>query len=252
MKRNQFNRHQPQQSFGPTGATGLGMQQPQNSANLLSGNSQQQPFHDQHPSNLTQQAHLPQAFPNMGVMSNGNSNAAASASLQGRNPSGGFPGSQAARPLDMMGMAQGQQNTSVKFPQLQPSQLALRDSQQMQFPQGLQGSPADMFPDGIRRSSPHPGNNMQPSLGQSGQVPHGFMGAMSGGARQQNLEFPQRMQLLNHNIKTLEAQQANLIAQGANIRGNANAEAQINQNLNDIKAEIAKKKDILNRMSAVW
>src|SRR5258708_3358917 len=83
------------------------------------------------------------------------------APLQGRNPSGVHPGSQTARPLDMMGAVQGQQpqNNAVnpnKFSQPQ----SLRDSQQMQFPQGLNQS-SDMFPDGIRRPSPHPGAMQQ-------------------------------------------------------------------------------------------
>jgi hypothetical protein len=66
----------------------------------------------------------------MGVMSNGNVNAAASASLQGRNPSGVLPGPQAARSLDMMGMVQGQQlqNGSIN---------ANKFAQESQFAPGL-------------------------------------------------------------------------------------------------------------------
>lgn len=257
MKRNQvsnqFGRHQPQHSFTAAAAMGLGLQ---NGANVLGGNLQQQPFHEQH-SNMTQQPHLPQSYPNMGAISNGNANAAASASLHGRNPSGVHPGSQAARPLDMMGTVQGQQpqNSSVhpnKFPQ--PQVASLRDSQQIQFPQGLNQGSADMFPDGIRRPSPNPGAMQQASgLGQSVQVPHpGFMGAMPSGNRPQNFDFQQRIHFLQTTTRSLETQYATLQAQAANYRGNPNTEAQFNQKSSELKAEIAKRKDHLTRLLLVW
>jgi len=255
MKRNpnQFGRHQPQHSFAAAATMGLGIQ---NGANVLGGNPQQ-PFHEQHPSNMNQQSHLPQSFPNMGAMSNGNPNAAASASMQGRNPSGVHPGSQAARPLDMMGTGQGlqPQNNSVnqnKFPQ-QPQLGSLRDSQQITFPQGLnQGSP-DMFPDGLRRPSPHPGAMQQaPGLGQGVQIPHpGFMG-VSGGNRPQNIDFQQRIHMLQVTVRNYETQYATLQAQAANYRGNPASEAQFNQKSNEIKAEIAKRKEHMARLLFVW
>jgi hypothetical protein len=108
-----------------------------------------------------------------------------------------------------------------------------------------------MFPDGIRRPSPHPGAMQQASgLGQSVQVPH--PGFMSGGNRPQNFEFQQRIHLLQSNIRTLETQYATLQAQAANYRGNPNSEAQLNQKSNEFKAEIAKRKEHMTRLLVVW
>ena len=248
MKRNQvanqFSRHQPPQSFVGAAAIGLGIQQPQNGANILAGNLQQQSFQE-HPSNTSQQNHVSQPF-NMGVMSNGNTNAAASASLQGRNPSGGLPGSQTARPLDMMGMVQGQQLNGNKFPPPQQSQLtSLRDSQQMQFPQAINQSSSDMFPEGVRRPSPHPGNVMQgPGL------PHpGFLGASH---PQTPFELQQRIQSLRNSIKILETHHGVARMQASNSRGNPTIEAQCNQKSVAIETEIMRRQEILNRYIVMW
>ena len=141
-----------------------------------------------------------------------------------------------------MTMVQGQQpqNGPVNANRFQQSPLALRDSQQMPFPQGLSQSSAEMFSDGIWWPSPHPGNPMQPGngLGQSMEVPHpGFLGA--GAAQPQNSEMQQRLHMLYTNVKSLEAQQAACVAQLANSRGNPTAES---QRLNYIKGELAQKK----------
>ena len=52
-----------------------------------------------------------------------------------------------------------------------------------------------------------------PGLGQGVQVPHpGFMGAMSGGNRPQNLDFQQRIHMLKVTVRNYEMQYATLQA----------------------------------------
>jgi uncharacterized protein YlxW (UPF0749 family) len=69
------------------------------------------------------------------------------------------------------------------------------------------------------------------------------MGSMPGGCRPQNLDFQQKAHALQASIKTLEAQEAGVMAQAA-------MEAQFNQRSNELKAEIARRREYLRKMNS--
>jgi len=255
---------------------GLGMPQQNNGAPVLGGNpqqqqqqQQQQPFHDQHP----QQAHLPQGFTNMGVVPNGS----VAASMPARNPPAVLQNPQAARQLEMINMAQQSQNALNKFPQPQQQQQQqhsppqqqqlnqMRDQQQQQaqqqqaqFQQGLNQS--DMFAspvmsaEGLRRPSPHPINNpsMQQNLGVGPGAQPPSQGAGSRGPVMTMNELQSRVNAIRTGIQALGTVYDNLAQQMSTIRGNPAAESQLNQKMKETQAEIAKRRDYMNRMVMVW
>ncbi len=251
MKRNlpnQFPRQpQQQQAFG----IGLGMPQSGGGPPILGGNPQHQPFHEQHPSNMSQQSHIPQSFSNMG-MSNGSVNAA---SLPNRTPSGGvLSNSQTGRQLEVINMNQNQNKFS------QPSQ---QQPPHNQFPPAMnQSQHADLFlspgisTDTLRRQSPHPPhpNNMQQSsgVGQAVQPPQqGLPGPMAGG--RPIPDFHNRVNLMRTMITTQEADLNQMMQRLNVIRGtNPAAEAQFSLKIKEIQIEIMKKKEYLTTMIMAW
>jgi hypothetical protein len=256
MKRNlsnQFPRQPQQQQLQPQQQTfgiGLGMPQSGSGPPVLGGNPQQQTFHEQHPSNMSQQSHIPQSFSNMG-MSNGNVSAA---SLPNRTSSGV---SQTGRQLEAINMNQNQNKFS------QPSQQQPSHNQPPQFPPAMnQSQPADLFlspgisTDTLRRQSPHPPhlNNMQqPSgVGQAVQPPQqGLPGPMASG--RPIPDFHNRVNVMRTMITTQEAN-LNQLVQRLNLSRGTNpaVESQYSLKIKEIQMEIVKKKEYLSAMIMAW